>query len=122
MACESWHAHPSSRRDSALQIPRVALELAGPSLDLSIRRTRSAQPDLLREALVRPVLGKRKQKNVAFEETDGRVGRIYMPSQDLSEVAQAKGKGVKRARRDAAADRKSAAGGAAADESDSGAE
>lgn len=107
--CAALQATPHVR----VQIPRVALELAGSSLDLSIRRTRAAQPDVLREALVRPVLGKRKKKNVGFEETDGKVGRIYMPSQDLAEVAQAKGKGVKRARRAATAARKGAAAPAA---------
>ncbi len=38
---------------------------------------------------------------------DGAVGRVYMPrqAQDLDKLALAKGKGVKRARRAAAADR-----------------
>ena len=36
---------------------------------------------------------------------DGKVGRLYVPRQDLAGLALAKAKGVKRARREAAADR-----------------
>ena len=88
-------------------------------LDLTMRRTRPAPADLMREALTKPSSGKKKIKNTGHDELAGSVGRIYMPAQDLTDVALAKGKGVKRARREAAADRKEqrrdkvAAGGAA---------
>jgi ribosome production factor 2 len=52
---------------------------------------------------------------------DGKVGRIYMPKQQVDAMSLAKPKGTKRERREAAADRKSKrqkgageAGGAAA--------
>jgi ribosome production factor 2 len=98
--------HVQSASVCCLQIPRVQLEEAGPQLDLTLRRTRPAPPDLQKEALTHPKLGKKKQKNTGFEELEGKVGRIYMPAQDLSTVALAKGKGTKRVRRDAAAERK----------------
>ena len=86
----------------------MELQEAGPRLTLAVRRTRAAPPDLMREALVQPHTGKRKKKNTSFEETDGAVGRIYMPEQDLAALALAKGKGTKRARRESAAERKAA--------------
>lgn len=43
---------------------------------------------------------KKKQKNVGFDNLDGKVGRIYMPSQKVDEVALSKPKGLKRARRE----------------------
>ena len=98
----------SSSAQDDMQIPRVELQEAGPRLTLAVRRTRAAPPDLMREALVQPHIGKRKKKNTSFEETDGAVGRIYMPEQDLAALALAKGKGTKRARRESAAERKAA--------------
>lgn len=89
-----------------MQIPRIELEEAGPAMDLTVRRVQEAPADLLKEAMKQPQLTKIKEKNVGFENVEGKVGRIYMPKQDISDVALAKGKGVKRARRDAAAARK----------------
>jgi ribosome production factor 2 len=100
--------HLSVRAMANAQIPRVELQDAGPSLDLAVRRTRAAPADLMREALIQPEMGKKKQKNRDFEEVEGAVGRIYMPAQDLSTLALAKGKGTKRARREAAAEGKQA--------------
>jgi ribosome production factor 2 len=92
--------------NSLVQIPRIELEEAGPAMDLSLRRMREAPADLLKEAMKQPLISGRKEKNVGFEDVEGKVGRIYMPKQDIADVALAKGKGVKRARRDAAAARK----------------
>lgn len=89
-----------------MQIPRIELEEAGPRLDLTLRRTHEAPADLRKEALTQPKLGKKKQKNTGFDELSGKVGRIYMPPQDLTEVALAKAKGTKRERRASAAARK----------------
>ena len=41
-------------------------------------------------------------KNVGGDALDGKVGRIYMPKQDVNTVALAKPKGLKRERREAA--------------------
>lgn len=87
------------------QVPRVELEEAGPFWKLEIRRTQEAPADVMTEALKRPTTDKKKQKNVGFDELDGKVGRIYMPKQDLTGLNLVKGKGVKRQRREAAHER-----------------
>jgi len=71
-----------------------------------MRRALHPPADLAKEANTHPKLGKKKQKNVGFEPLEGRVGRIYMPTQDLNTVAIVKPKGVKRDRRLAAKERK----------------
>lgn len=52
-----------------------------------------------------------QEKNTSTNALDGKVGRIYVPSQDLGGLALAKAKGVKRARREAAAEKAAAGGG-----------
>ena len=44
-------------------------------------------------------------KNVGSDVLEGKVGRIYMPKQDVDGMALAKPKGVKRERRQVAADK-----------------
>jgi ribosome production factor 2 len=88
-----------------LQIPRVELQEVGPYFDFELRRVQNAPEDLLKEALKRAPRSHKKQKNVSFEELDGKVGRIYMPKQDLAGLNLVKSKGMKRQRREAAADR-----------------
>lgn len=64
-----------------------------------------APEDLMKEAVKHAPRSHKKQKNVSFEELDGKVGRIYMPKQDLVGLNLVKAKGVKRQRREAAAER-----------------
>lgn len=45
-----------------------------------------------------------QQKNVGSDVLEGKVGRIYMPKQEVEKMALAKPKGVKRERRAAAAE------------------
>jgi len=45
-----------------------------------------------------------QQKNVGSDVLEGKVGRIYMPTQEVDNMALAKPKGVKRERRAAAAE------------------
>jgi ribosome production factor 2 len=47
-------------------------------------------------------------KNVGGDMLKGKVGRIYMPRQEVDKMALAKPKGLKRARREAAAEAKAA--------------
>lgn len=90
-------------KKSGTRVPRVALTEAGPSLDLVIRRTKQPPNGLEKEALKQPKLEQKKQKNVGGDILDGKVGRIYMPKQDMDEIALGKMKGVKRERREKAA-------------------
>ncbi|KAJ9504728.1 hypothetical protein QJQ45_009669, partial [Haematococcus lacustris] len=93
-------------KKSGTRMPRVELREMGPRLDLALRRTRTAAPDVQKEALVQPRLGKRKEKNVASDNIEGKVGRMYMPKQKVDSMALAKPKGTKRERRSAASERK----------------
>eukprot|EP00878_Enallax_costatus_P022497 GHUV01023868.1.p1 GENE.GHUV01023868.1~~GHUV01023868.1.p1 ORF type:complete len:167 (+),score=70.20 GHUV01023868.1:1370-1870(+) len=104
-------------KKSGTKVPRVALTEMGPSLDCVLRRSRLPPVDLEKEALKQPKLTKKKEKNVGTDLLEGKVGRIYMPKQKVDSVALAKPKGLKRERREAAAERKAAkqnAGAAAA--------
>eukprot|EP00873_Tetraselmis_striata_P021920 jgi/Tetstr1/442184/TSEL_030335.t1 len=87
-------------RKSGSRVPRVELTPAGPSMDLSVRRTRVPPTDVEREAMkTKPKPAKKKVKNMSFDSLDGKVGRIYMPKQDVDTVGLSKMKGVKRERR-----------------------
>lgn len=72
-----------------------------------VRRHREAPPDVKREAYTQQKAPKKK-KNIRDDEIEGKVGRIYIPSQDVDNVALFKPKGVKRQRREAAAAAKEA--------------
>jgi len=79
--------------------PHVQLTEMGPSLDLSIRRMRTAPPDLMKTAMKRPVTmpsQPKKVKNVERSALHGRQGRLHVPRQDLSELVTARMKGLKR--------------------------
>lgn len=89
-----------------MQLPHTELEEVGPHLTLELRRTQDAPEDLMKDALKRPSIGPKKQKNVGFDAVEGKVGRIYMPRQELAELNLVKAKGSKRAGRDAAQERK----------------
>jgi ribosome production factor 2 len=52
-----------------------------------------------------------QEKNVGSEMLKGKVGRIYMPRQEVDMMALAKPKGLKRSRREAAAEAKAAKAG-----------
>lgn len=52
-----------------------------------------------------------QEKNVGSDLLEGKVGRIYMPRQEVDKMALAKPKGLKRARREAAAEAKAAKAG-----------
>ncbi len=65
---------------------------------------REAPADLAKEA--KSAMVKRKKKKNVKDTLEGSVGRLYVEPQDVSAMALAKHKGVKRERRDEAAARK----------------
>lgn len=90
-----------SFKKSGSKVPRVELTQAGPSFDFDIRRTRMPPADLEKEAMKsKPKAVKKKVKNTSMDMLDGKVGRIYMPRQDVDTVALSKMKGVKRQKRE----------------------
>ena len=93
-------------KKSGTNIPKVVLDEMGPRCNLTLRRRREAPVDLEKEATRQPKLTPKKVKNVGSDTLDGKVGKIYVPRQDLDSIALNKMKGAKRERRDAAASRK----------------
>lgn len=88
---------------SGTRVPRVELTEMGPSLDLSLRRWREADPDMWKAAMKRPKvkqqdvekgLGNRK-KNVEVDEMGDLRGRVHIGKQDLSKLQTRKMKGLK---------------------------
>jgi ribosome production factor 2 len=97
-------------KKSGSKVPRIELVEVGPSMDMVIRRHREPSDNLKKEAMrIMPKTTKKKVKNVSGDPLVGKVGRIYMPKQDVGEMALAKMKGLKRERREAAAARAVAA-------------
>jgi len=105
---------------SGSKVPRVQLTEMGPSLDLTIRRTQAADPDVLKLAMKRPKIAKKdvesglgkKRKNIETDAMGDKVGRIHIGKQDLSKLETRKMKSLKVGRKE----RKAAA--AAAGDSD----
>ncbi|XP_024543972.1 ribosome production factor 2 homolog [Selaginella moellendorffii] len=89
---------------SGTKVPQIVLVDVGPSLDMVFRRNQTPGEELRKEAM-RTVskAPQKKIKNVSSDMMDGKVGRIYMPKQEVGEIALKKMKGLKRERREAAA-------------------
>ena len=92
-------------RKSGSAVPRVELREMGPSADLVLRRLREAPLELRKEAHVEAKEPKRR-KNVGQDSLVGTVGRVFVPRQEVDEMALTKPKGVKRGRRDSAVEDK----------------
>lgn len=91
-------------KKSGTKVPRVELVEAGPCMDMVLRRSREPTADLRKEAMrLAPKSAKKKIKNVSTDSLAGKVGRMYVPSQEVGEMALTKMKGLKRERREAAA-------------------
>ncbi|GIL81068.1 hypothetical protein Vretimale_9233 [Volvox reticuliferus] len=89
-------------KKSGTRIPGVALMEMGPRIIFSVRRYRLPPSDFQQEAMKQPKLGKKKEKNVASDALAGKVGRIYMPKQNMDTLGLSKYKGTKRQRRESA--------------------
>jgi len=90
--------------NSGTRIPRVELTPMGPNLDLSLRRHKPADPELLKQAMKRPKLKKtdietglgKKRKNLEVDEMGDLRGQVHVGKQDLSKLQTRKMKGLKR--------------------------
>ncbi|KAI0072586.1 Brix-domain-containing protein [Panus rudis PR-1116 ss-1] len=91
---------------SGTRIPRVELTPMGPSLDLSLRRHTSPDPEILKQALKQPKLKKqdvekglgKKKKNMEVDEMGDLRGKIHLVKQDLGRLQTRKMKGLKPSR------------------------
>ncbi|KAK1434922.1 hypothetical protein QVD17_00677 [Tagetes erecta] len=92
-------------KKSGTIVPRVELVEVGPTMDLVVRRHRRPDESLKKEAMkVAPELVKKKEKNVSKDAIAGKIGKIYVPDQQVGSASLPfTPKGVKRERREAKA-------------------
>ncbi|KAL6962271.1 hypothetical protein U1Q18_044006 [Sarracenia purpurea var. burkii] len=90
-------------KKSGTIVPRMELVEVGPSMDLLVRRHRLPDESLRKAAMkAAPELTKKKEKNVSGDSIQGKIGKVYIPDQQVGEKALPnKAKGVKRERREA---------------------
>jgi ribosome production factor 2 len=88
---------------SGQRVPRVELVPMGPSLDLSLRRHKPADPELWKVAMRRPKLKKqdverglgKKRKNLEVDDMGDLRGRVHVAKQDLGKLQTRKMKGLR---------------------------
>jgi ribosome production factor 2 len=73
---------------SGTKVPDLALSNMGPFMDLSMRRTKFASEELMKQANKKPrqVTMPNKVKNVSRNDKGEKVGRIHMKKQDLDSM------------------------------------
>ncbi|KAF9595815.1 hypothetical protein IFM89_005301, partial [Coptis chinensis] len=88
---------------SGTVVPRMELVEVGPSMDLVMRRHRLPNDGLRKEAMKTSFeKPKKKVKNVSSDIIQGKVGKIYIPDQQVGSMELSyNAKGLKRERREA---------------------
>lgn len=83
---------------SGSKIPKVALEEIGPRLNMSVRRSKSAEDDVKKESLRQPKVRKsqKKMKNIERGVLGAKMGRVHMQKQDTGTMALRKFKGLRK--------------------------
>ncbi|XP_048240328.1 ribosome production factor 2 homolog [Haliotis rufescens] len=88
-------------KKSGSRTPRVELEEMGPSLNLSLRRSHLASPDLYKRALRVPRTAKpKKKKNISHDAFGSKLGRVHMQKQDINKLQTRKMKGLKKRKKE----------------------
>ncbi|EDS40473.1 brix domain-containing protein 1 [Culex quinquefasciatus] len=112
-------------KKSGQRTPRIELSEMGPSMDLTIRRTKLASDDLYKTAMKQPAILKvAKRKNISRDELGNVHGRVHVGKQDINVLQTRKMKGLKKTAEERKADRvkwkqgKAAAAAAGAADSD----
>ncbi|KAF8407621.1 hypothetical protein HHK36_006754 [Tetracentron sinense] len=92
-------------KKSGTVVPRMELVEVGPSMDFVVRRHRLPNDGLRKEAMKTVTeQPKKKVKNVSGDVIQGKIGKIYIPDQQVGDMALShKAKGLKRERREAKA-------------------
>lgn len=87
---------------SGTAIPRMELVEVGPSMDLVVRRHRLPNESLKKEAMkTASQQPKKKIKNVHRDVVQGKIGKVYMPDQQVGDMTLTSNiKGLKRERRE----------------------
>ncbi|XP_055640431.1 ribosome production factor 2 homolog [Toxorhynchites rutilus septentrionalis] len=93
-------------KKSGQRTPRIELEEMGPSMDLTIRRTKIASDDLYKTAMKQPAILKvAKRKNVSRDELGNVHGRVHVGKQDINAIQTRKMKGLKKTAEEKKAER-----------------
>jgi len=84
-------------KNQGTQYPKVELELAGPSMDFTIRRAKYAPAEMQKQAVRKPRGQKSsKRKNMEKGQLGDKLGRVHLGKQDFNEISLAKLKGLKK--------------------------
>ncbi|XP_035900440.1 ribosome production factor 2 homolog [Anopheles stephensi] len=84
-------------KKSGQRTPRIELLEMGPSLDLSVRRTKIASDNLYKVAMKQPaVLKAARRKNVTRDELGNVHGRVHVGKQDINALQTRKMKGLRK--------------------------
>uniref|UniRef100_A0A182W097 Ribosome production factor 2 homolog n=1 Tax=Anopheles minimus TaxID=112268 RepID=A0A182W097_9DIPT len=84
-------------KKSGQRTPRIELLEMGPSLDLSVRRTKIASDNLYKVAMKQPgILTVAKRKNVSRDELGNVHGRVHVGKQDINVLQTRKMKGLRK--------------------------
>ncbi|KAK5094972.1 rRNA-binding ribosome biosynthesis protein rpf2 [Lithohypha guttulata] len=94
-----WYRVRTLRSNTA-KVPRVELDQIGPSFDFRVGRFKTADPNIMKEAMKhgRRPNEARNKKNIETDIMGDKLGRIHLGRQDLNELQTRKMKGLKRAR------------------------
>lgn len=92
-----WRVYKISLKKSGTKLPRVELQLMGPSIDMQLGRTRFAADQLMKTALKMPKeLAPKKIKNIGTTPMGETVGRVHMQKQDFDNLQSRKVKALKK--------------------------
>lgn len=85
-------------KKSGSKYPKPDLQLVGPSMDLTIRRSKSAKEEIHKKANQQPRLGPsaKKRKNMIDGQLGDKLGKLHMQKEDFDKIHIAKMKGLKK--------------------------
>jgi len=90
-------SYKATLKKSGQKTPRVELVEIGPSMDLTLRRTKLASEDLMSQAIRKPKeLRTVTKKNISKDSFGSQHARIHLGKQDVSKLQTRKMKGLKR--------------------------
>ncbi|XP_055606996.1 ribosome production factor 2 homolog [Uranotaenia lowii] len=93
-------------KKSGQRTPRIELTEMGPSMDLTIRRTKIASDDLYARSLKQPAILKvAKRKNISRDELGNVHGRVHVGKQKINDIQTRKMKGLRKTSEEKKAER-----------------
>jgi len=89
-------------KKSGSKYPRPELQLVGPSMDLTIRRIKTASEEVTKKANQQPRLGPsaKKRKNMEDGKLGDKLGRVHVEKSDFDKINVAKMRGLKKRKKE----------------------